>query len=182
MRSVTPEEFMAARQTLPDTDAELAATLGVPEGRVTDWSTGRHKIPGDVAHFLGTMSTIMRREAALADSGLPECAWVGEHFTPSRIQAARLSERSRQLWKHRASCAVCQARERYALASVGPVSDVPYRSAAMRVVDAIESAWSVVVWVGLLVTAVMTDMWREPLLWVILALPLLFRLYFRWRR
>lgn len=130
------------------------------------------------------MSIIVRREAALADSGLPECGWLVEHLDPSRSQAATATELSRSLWAHRRSCDICKAREQYADTRAEPVPDRGFHSSrVMRVLTFIDDVIATITWLVLLVVAVTTDLWREPLLWVVLALPLLVWGYFRrWRR
>jgi hypothetical protein len=119
------------------------------------------------------MADIMRREAALQSSDLPECQWVRAQFKdPPENGAVDAKRLHRSLAAHTAGCEICAARERYAMQRFGPPPvTAPHRSGAYKALDMLESVWSVAVWLVFILVAASSGMFREPITWIILALP-----------
>ena len=167
---MTPAEFSEARRLLPESDSELAATLGIDEATLSNWAAGRKRIPATFADFFRTMSVIMRREAALATSNLPECEWIRDHARPPANRRASISM-MQDVQAHMVSCDICRTREQYADERVGPVSvEASSRSGGQIFMARVGFVWNILLGIALLLAAASTGMFREPITWVLVAI------------
>lgn len=155
---MTPNEAIAARKALGLTQSSLAADLGLTPSIIAAWEAGSVDVPKRFEDQLRYRAAGAERLAALAVSGLPECEWdkaweKGKEAVPDKIEAqVKYVERG---VSHRASCTVCQARDKFILDRFGPMPHAPM-STSMRlfgwVSDRTEKLprWAQpAVWVGL---------------------------------
>lgn len=114
-----------ARKALGWTDDEVAAELGVTTAVVRGWAAGSAPIPRRHAQQLVWQAAVAERQAALRESGLPECSWLNAHMGVIPEDAGALERHARATEAHLASCEVCQARERYEAEHFGPLPPPP---------------------------------------------------------
>lgn len=111
---MTADDVIAARRTLGLTPDALAAELGLTPAVVAAWEAGAVAVPRRFARDLAWRLAAAEREAALAASGLPECAWVGAWASAPAASAAKAQlARLEALQAHAAACPECRAREAY---------------------------------------------------------------------
>lgn len=119
-------ELRSAQQSLGLSDGALAAELAVTPAVVRAWRSGSTKIPKRDAQMLRWRVAGAERQAALAASGLPECAWVAKwdaSHEPTDPKARRAHFDS--FVKHSDSCPTCIARQRYIDERFGPMPPFP---------------------------------------------------------
>jgi hypothetical protein len=117
---VTPEELIAMRQRLGLTPDAMAAELNLTPAVVNAWERGRIKPAGRVVQWLTWRGGMLDRDAALAASGLPECAEL--HALHARSTASTDTDaetpherraRMDAVLAHLGQCPACIARRRY---------------------------------------------------------------------
>lgn len=123
---MTAEEFAIAKQTLGETDDQLAATLGVTPHIIRGWAQGTTRIPNRDAKYIAFLVAAKEREVALASSGLPECDWFRTHENPPTTEKTEeLIKHAESLERHLDRCPTCQAREKYVTERFGPMPSPP---------------------------------------------------------
>lgn len=134
---MTPAELVRAREVLGLTQAQLATELELSEDTIEHWESGAGKVPRVYARQIAWLAAVGERQQALAASGLPTCEWATrwEAEPEPEKQEARLA-RFEALEKHGASCATCQARERYVAERFPPMPEPPL-SPGLRVLHTI---------------------------------------------
>ncbi len=121
-----PEEYDALRARIDEPDEEIAALFGVPVSRLQEWRAGTARIPRYPEQMLRFLAESAERGRALDASGLEACAWMAEFDEtdlpddPDALQAA-----VRRAEEHHATCALCQARQRFIDARFGPMPPLP---------------------------------------------------------
>jgi transcriptional regulator with XRE-family HTH domain len=113
---VSPEELIAARVRLGLTTDAMAAELNLTPAVVNAWERGRIKPAHRVVQWLAWRAGMLDRDAALAASGLPECAEL--HALHARTNTEDESPRERRarmdaVLAHLGQCPACIARRRY---------------------------------------------------------------------
>lgn len=113
---MSPAELSAARTRLGLTPDEFAAELGLPPHAYVACEAGEAKLPKREAQHVAFLVACAERDEALAQSGLPTCAWIEqwEREEPSldTKAEARLAHVQRAE-THAKSCATCLAREQF---------------------------------------------------------------------
>jgi transcriptional regulator with XRE-family HTH domain len=134
---MTPVELVRAREALGLSRAQLAIELELSEETIEHWESGAGNVPRVYARQIAWLAAISERQQALAASGLPTCEWVTrwEAEPEPEKQEARLA-RFEALEQHGASCATCEARERYVTERFPPMPEPPL-SPGLRVLRAI---------------------------------------------
>lgn len=122
---MTAAEFEEARKTLGWTDDEVAAELGVTTAVVRGWASGAVPVPRRHARRLVWQASIAERQAALRESGLPECSWLNAHVEAIPADMGGVERHGRATEAHIASCEICQARDRYLAEHFGPLAPPP---------------------------------------------------------
>jgi hypothetical protein len=122
---MTAEDLTRARALLGLSPAELAAEIGQTEPVVRAWEDGSLRIPRQYAIQIVWRAAVAERQAALASSGLPECAWVARwmEMTPATGHTQR--EQVTALRRHAATCPQCTARARFIEQNFPPMPDLP---------------------------------------------------------
>ena len=163
---MTSADFRRARAILGLSDDALAAELGVIPAVVRAWVVGSTTIPTRFAQHLSWLAARAERDAALAVSGLPVCAWLTARPEPRLDAKAReLAADAQQMVEHVERCPTCAARDRFVMDRFGPLPEPPAPA-----------------WVGLVGWVDGLPAWARPaavgagLLGVILALRLVFAL------
>jgi transcriptional regulator with XRE-family HTH domain len=113
---VSPEELIATRQRLGLTHDAMAAELNLTPAVVIAWERGRIKPARRVVQWLTWRAGMLDRDAALAASGLPECAELHAlHAARSTDAESPRDRRTRMdaVLTHLAQCPACIARRRY---------------------------------------------------------------------
>jgi transcriptional regulator with XRE-family HTH domain len=113
---VSPEELIATRLRLGLTPDAMAAELNLTPAVVNAWERGRIKPAGRVVQWLTWRAGMLDRDAALAASGLPECAEL--HALRARSSTEDESPRERRarmdaVLAHLGQCPACIARRHY---------------------------------------------------------------------
>lgn len=135
---MTAQEFSVAKQTLGETDDELAATLGVTPHIIRAWAHGITRIPSRHAKHITFLLAAKERELALTSSGLPQCEWLRTHDLRSETDSAEeLMRQAETLDRHFQSCPTCQAREKYVSERFGPMPSPP-TSGLLRLFEWVE--------------------------------------------
>ena len=122
----TAGEFNAARQILALTDDELAIELGVTPAVIRAYGAGTARIPKRHAQMLAWRVAAEERQAALRESGLPECGWIKAYEdapAPKDIDAQL--RQLKEVEAHLTTCPVCTARQRYEADRFGPMPPLP---------------------------------------------------------
>jgi len=113
---VTPEELTSTRRRLGLSPDALAAELNLTPAVVTAWERGRIKPTQRVVQWLTWRAGMLDRDAALASSGLAECADLHALHTnvgaTTETGAARRARMDTVL-AHLAQCPTCVARRHY---------------------------------------------------------------------
>lgn len=109
---MTGNELRAERERLGVTPRELAEYADVTPHDIVRWEQCE-RVPEEHRFELAVALWALRLEAALRESGLPECAALPADQDPVPGDVARLQA-------HFASCPVCGARMRYVEEHVGP--------------------------------------------------------------
>jgi hypothetical protein len=123
---MTAEEFTIAKQTLGETDDQLATTLGVTPHVIRAWTQGSTRIPHRDAKYIVFLVAAKQREVALKSSGLPECAWFRAHENPPATEKTdELIKHAEALERHFHHCPTCQTREKYVSERFGPMPSPP---------------------------------------------------------
>jgi transcriptional regulator with XRE-family HTH domain len=137
---MTGTEVKAARERMGLTPEQLAEEMGVPAVALRNWEDGSVKPPGGTEQDLAFTEAVLERRAALAASGLPECAWVMEWEQQAEAENLdRITEQLERLNEHSAACPTCNARERYLDEHFPPLPE-RYRSPAIRVLFGVMTA------------------------------------------
>lgn len=117
---MTPEELIAMRQRLGLTPDAMAAELNLTPAVVNAWERGRIKPAGRVVKWLTWRGGMLDRDAALAASGLPECAELHALHARSTANTDTDAETPRErrarmdaVLAHLGQCPACIARRRY---------------------------------------------------------------------
>ena len=135
---VNTTEFQAMRQRLQQSDEELADFLGVSPGTVLAWIEARREVPRRYAQQIEWLAASAEREAALRDSGLPECHWMQAHVAkPLADDQDAVLKHVKAANDHVEGCPVCRAREQFIEERFGPMPPMP-QSGWMRVFAWIE--------------------------------------------
>jgi hypothetical protein len=123
---MTATDLTRARALLGLSPGELAAEIGLTEPVVRAWEDGSLRIPQQYAIQIVWRAAVAERQAALASSGLPECAWVTTWMdaAPPRGGAAQ-REHLDALRRHAAVCPHCTARARFVEQNFPPMPDLP---------------------------------------------------------
>ena len=114
--SVSPEQLIATRQRLGLTHDAMAAELNLTPAVVIAWERGRIKPARRVVQWLTWRAGMLDRDAALAASGLPECAELHALHAGTSTDAESPRERRTRMdavLAHLAQCPACIARRRY---------------------------------------------------------------------
>jgi transcriptional regulator with XRE-family HTH domain len=153
---MTPHEAISARKTMGLTQTSLAAEFGLTPSIITAWEAGSVNVPKRFEDQLRYRAAGVEREAALAVSGLPECELdkaLENEAVPEKIEAQ--VKHLERVVNHRASCSVCQARDKFILDRFGPMPPVPM-STSLRLLGWVSDRteklprWAQpAVWVGL---------------------------------
>jgi hypothetical protein len=133
---MTAEDLTRARALLGLSPAELAAEIGLTEPVVRAWEDGSLRIPREYAIQIVWRAAVAERQAALASSGLPECAWVARWMEETSPAGLTHSDRLAALRRHAATCPACTARARFIEQNFPPMPDLPVPAPlrALRVV------------------------------------------------
>jgi transcriptional regulator with XRE-family HTH domain len=113
---VSPEELISTRQRLGLTHDAMAAELNLTPAVVIAWERGRIKPARRVVQWLTWRAGMLDRDAALAASGLPECAELHALHAATGTDAESPRERRARMdavLAHLAQCPACIARRRY---------------------------------------------------------------------
>jgi transcriptional regulator with XRE-family HTH domain len=105
-------ELQRAREALGVSHRELAEYADVTPNDIVRWEQCE-TVPPDYRTELAVALWVLRLEAALRRSGLPECPYIAAQGTlpaPSEVEELR---------EHLATCPACGARERYVRQQVG---------------------------------------------------------------
>jgi hypothetical protein len=131
---MTAEDLARARALLGLSPAELAAEMGLTEHVVRAWEDGSLRIPREYALQIAFRAAIAERQAALASSGLPECAWVAR-WMESTPRGPGERAHFEALRRHAAACPACTARARFIETNFPPMPELPVPAPirAMRV-------------------------------------------------
>jgi transcriptional regulator with XRE-family HTH domain len=134
---MTPEEALAARNTLGLTQDKLAADLGLTPNVIEAWEAGSVRIPKRFEDQLRFDAAAKERQDAVAASGLEECeidkAWESETLPKDPKAMNAYLERG---LKHRATCPRCIARDEFIKDRFGKMPPMPM-SASMRAFGAV---------------------------------------------
>jgi hypothetical protein len=121
---MTAEDLARARALLGLSPAELAAEMGLTEHVVRAWEDGSLRIPREYALQIAFRAAIAERQAALASSGLPECAWVAR-WMESTPRGPGERSHFEALRRHAATCSACTARARFIETNFPPMPELP---------------------------------------------------------
>ncbi len=123
---MSAEELTRARTVLGLSPGELAADIGLTEPVVRAWEDGSLRIPQHYAIQIVWRAAVAERQAALASSGLPECAWVTRWMDSAPpLGAGAQREHLDALRRHAAVCPHCTARARFVEQNFPPMPDLP---------------------------------------------------------
>ena len=123
---MTAEEARAAREALGLSTAQLAREFLVDERNVIAWEKGDVKLPSSLARELDWRAAVALRQAALQQSGLPECDWVQTWEQTAHSNTGKNFKRQiSALQQHAAACTVCQSREHYVRSRFPPLPAPP---------------------------------------------------------
>jgi transcriptional regulator with XRE-family HTH domain len=130
------DEAIAARKTLGLTEEALAAELGLTPGVIGAWEAGTVRIPRRFEDQLRYDAAAKERRDAVAGSGLQECevdrAWENEKLADPKA----VNEYLERGLKHRASCPICMARDKFVQERFGKMPPMPM-STSMRAFAAV---------------------------------------------
>ncbi len=113
---MSPEELIATRLRLGLTPDAMAAELNLTPAVVNAWERGRIQPARRVVQWLTWRAGMLDRDAALAASGLPECADLHALHARSRTEDESPRERRTRMdavLAHLGQCPACIARRRY---------------------------------------------------------------------
>jgi DNA-binding XRE family transcriptional regulator len=134
---MNPEEAIAARKTLGLSQDALAASLGLSPDVIAAWEAGSVRVPKRIEEQLRFDAWDVERQGALASSGLQECevykAWQNESL-PKDLQSQ--SEYLERGSKHRMTCPVCKARDKFVAEQFGKMPPMPIPTSA-RIMGAV---------------------------------------------
>ena len=137
---MTGTEVRAARERMGLTPEQLAEEMGISPEALRGWEDGSVKPPRGTEQDLAFTEAVLERRAALAASGIPECAWVTEwEQLPEAENLDRMTEQLERLNEHSAACPTCTRRERYLDEHFPPLPE-RYRSPTMRVLFGVTAA------------------------------------------
>lgn len=106
--------MVRARERLGLTVDQFAAELGITPHVLEAWERGTLAVPRRLAQIVAYRLGLADREAALAESGLPECgwfrAWENAEIPPARGAWESHMHAGR---RHAALCPICQARDNF---------------------------------------------------------------------
>jgi transcriptional regulator with XRE-family HTH domain len=138
--SITADEVRAIRERMGLTLAQLAGEMGIDADDLRKWEDGSVKPPRGTGQNLAYTVALLERRAALAASGLPECAWVTAwEQEPEAENLDRVTEQLERLNEHSAACPACLARERYVDQRFPPLPEL-YTPPFMRPLDVVMTA------------------------------------------
>jgi hypothetical protein len=104
---------------------ELAAEIGLTEPVVRAWEDGSLRIPQQYAIQIVWRAAVAERQAALASSGLPECAWVARWMDVVPPKGVAQRGHLDALRRHAAVCPQCTARARFIEQNFPPMPELP---------------------------------------------------------
>lgn len=147
---MTPTELIAARQRLGLTPDALAAELNLTPAVVAAWEKGRIRPSRRAVQWLTWRTAMLDRDAALAASGLPECAdlralHAGVGGVAERADARRT--RMDAVLAHLSTCPTCLARRRYIEERFQPMPQPPMATSMRMLVWTFDAAGRVRRWV-----------------------------------
>lgn len=123
---MTAADLARARAMLGLSPGELAAEIGMTEPVVRAWEDGSLRIPHQYAIQIVWRAAVAERQAALASSGLPECAWVTRWMDAAPPQGGPAQRAHFEaLRRHAAVCPHCTARARFVEQNFPPMPDLP---------------------------------------------------------
>ena len=126
---MTGSELKDARERLGLSVSDLAAEIGLTAHVVEAWEAGRVAVPERYAGEITWRVEAAKREAGLAESGLPVCQWVQDFERAAESRPARsqkeLIRNFEGLVKHASNCPTCKARESYVAERFGPMPPRP---------------------------------------------------------
>lgn len=164
---MTAFDFAAVRARIADVDSELAANLGVTTARLELWRSGRQSVPPHQQRLLQFFAASADRVRALEASGLPECEWL-RRFDATELpdESDAVAERFKELGSHLDSCAVCQARERFANERCGRMPSYPLGGwmSGIAVVERLPEVLRPAVYGAVILVAIVTLRALGPLL------------------
>lgn len=119
-------EARSARESLALTREQLAAYTNATPAAVTAWEENRIRVPRYAAARLRWRVAVHEREAALADSGIPACAWMDAlENEPEPTDIDEQSTRRDRVLDHLKACKVCIARQAFLSERFPPLPLVP---------------------------------------------------------
>jgi len=119
-------ESRIARESLGLTREQLAADTNTTPAAVAAWEEDRIGVPRHIATSLRWRGAIHERQAALADSGLPTCAWMDAfEKEPEPTDIDERSSRHDRLLDHVKACKLCAAREAFVSERFPPMPPAP---------------------------------------------------------
>ena len=131
------DEGVAARKTLGLTQEALAAELGLTPSVIAAWEVGTVRIPRRFEDQLRFDAAVKERRDAVAASGLQECevdrAWENDNLPENPKAVNEYLERG---LKHRATCPICAARDKFVQERFGKMPPMPM-STSMRAFGAV---------------------------------------------
>ena len=119
-------EARIARESLGLTREQLAAETNTTPSAVAAWEEDRVGVPRHIATSLRWRVAVHERQAALADSGLPACAWmIAFEKEPEPTHIDEQSTRHDRLLDHVKACEICAAREAFVSERFPPMPPAP---------------------------------------------------------
>jgi hypothetical protein len=124
------DEFARDREGLGWTPNDVAVRFDVPARVARAWEDGTMSIPFRVSTAVAWWAATARAGAALRASGLPDCPVASDLLAwPSDRLESDPARRARLLLDHRAQCALCRQREKWAADHGEPMPGLPARGA-----------------------------------------------------
>lgn len=121
-----PIEIAQKRKLAGLSTEQLADDLGVSVERVREWETGARKMASKEARFFNWFVAAAERQAAVAQSGLPECEWMSRWDNQELLtDPEKELESVRALEKHQDECPTCRARTAYLEERFPPLPPLP---------------------------------------------------------
>ena len=123
---MTPEELRAARELMRFEPDRMAAQLGVTPHVYAAFEAGALAIPRKYAQMAAHFAGAAAQDAALAASGLAQCAWwVDWAASVPPWGSPKFKPHLQRGREHFSGCAICQARAAYVAQHCAPVPEFP---------------------------------------------------------
>jgi transcriptional regulator with XRE-family HTH domain len=148
---VTPEQLITTRQRLGLTPDAMAAELNLTPAIVNAWERGRIKPARRVVQWLTWRAGMLDRDAALAASGLPECAELHALHARTNTDAESGQERRARMdavLAHLGQCPACIARRRYIEERFPPMPRPPMATSVRVLVWVFDRLARTRAWIG----------------------------------